>query len=188
MIKFNGQQLTMEEIETINDFKIFRLSKTLATKYLNEILAALDLIPEVDKHTPDDILQQKNDSRIFHAKWDHSLIVLHKNGGFAGIIMGYEREKEKNNQYPQNSIYINGLSITQEFQNQGIGKFLIKTWIDWNKKKGFLVLDGPLRFSVQTNKEKWNIHVQNLYESFGFKKIGEKKYGNRIDNVYILDL
>ena len=78
--------------------------------------------------------------------------------------------------------------MSKNFQGKGLGKFILQIWIDQCKEKGFLELNGKLRLSVQTNKEDWNRHVQKLYESFGFKKISEKQYGNRSDNVYSLDL
>jgi len=170
------------------NFKIYQLTKNLAEKYLEDIISALDLIPEVDPHTPEDVLSENSRGRILHAKWDHSLIVLTTDGAFAGLLIGYERESEENEQYPSHSIYISGLAVSKNFQGKGLGKFILQIWIDQCKEKGFLELNGKLRLSVQTNKEDWNRHVQKLYESFGFKKIAEKQYGNRIDNVYSLDL
>lgn len=56
----------------------------------------------------------------------------------------------------------------------------------FNNKIGYKELKGAVHFSVQTNKEDWNKHVQKLYEFAGFKKIAEKQYENRTDNVYFL--
>lgn len=176
----------MDKVASFDDFEIYPLTKELAIKCMHSILASLDLIPMVDKHNEDDVLLEKSGERIFHAKWEHSLIALTSNGDFAGIIIGYEREKEKNLQYPNNSIYISGFATANAYQKKGLGKFLIKTWLEHNGKKGFLELEGSLKFTVQTNNAEWNNHVQKLYESFGFKKTSEKSYGNRTDNVYSL--
>lgn len=176
------------KIHSVHNFKVYQLTKNLAEKYLEDIISALDLIPEVDPHTPEDVLSENSRGRILHAKWDHSLIVLTTDGAFAGLLIGYERESEENEQYPSHSIYISGLAVSKNFQGKGLGKFILQTWINQCKEERFIELDGKLRLSVQTNKESWNIHVQKLYESFGFKKISEKQYGNRSDNVYSLDL
>ena len=169
-------------------FQIYSLIKDLAEKYVDDIIAALNLIPEIDKHNINDVLSEKKGERILHAKWKHSLIVLTADGEFVGVIIGYEREKEDNNQYPENSIYLNDLAVNGKFQKRGVGKFLTMVWLDWNKKIGFIELTGKLRFSVQTNKQDWNSHVQKLYEAVGFKKIAEKNYNNRTDNVYSLNI
>ena len=176
------------KIHSAQSFKIHQLTRTLAEKYLEDIISALDLIPEVDPHTPEDVLSENSRGRILHSKWDHSLIALTTDNTFAGIIIGYERESEKNEQYPSHSIYISGFAVSKNFQEKGLGKFMLQTWIDQCREKGFVELSGELRLAVQTNKEGWNRHVQKLYESFGFKKIAEKQYGNRIDNVYSLEL
>ena len=176
------------KITSVHNFKIHQLTKALAEKYLEDIISTLDLIPKVDPHTPEDVLSENSRGRILHAKWNHSLIALTKDDKFAGIIIGYERASEKNEQYPSHCIYISGLAVSKNFQGEGLGKLIVQTWIDNCKEEGFIELDGKLRLAVQTNKEDWNRHVQKIYESFGFKKISEKQYGNRSDNVYSLDL
>lgn len=170
----------------MQDFKIIPLTRSLAKQYAGDICQSLDQIPNVDPHTPDQLLQEKKGDRVLYKKWDHSFILL-RLGKFVGVIIGYERKSESNDQYPHNSIYLNHLAIAKEFQRQGLGRYLIQEWLTRNKKIGFLELKGKLRFSVQTNKETWNQHVQSLYESFGFKKVSEKVYGNRTDNVYLLN-
>ena len=100
------------------------------------------------------------------------------------MIIGYEREREGNAQYPRNSIYLSDFAVSQDFQKQGLGKFLVQCWLEYNTKIGFLELEGDLAFSVQTNSAAWNAHVQNMYESFGFRRIAEKQYENRVESVF----
>lgn len=178
----------MNIIDSFGEFNIYPLTKELAKEHMQGILEALDLIPMVDKHNEDDVLLEKTGERVFHAKWEHSLIALTLNGDYAGVIIGYEREKEENLQYPENSIYISSFAISNRHQKKGLGKFLCATWLEYNKKKGFLELEGKLKFTVQTNKAEWNSYVQRIYESLGFKKTAEKKYENRTDNIYSLNL
>lgn len=177
----------MQLLTTFKEFGIYMLDEDLANAYVSEIVASLDLIPKVDCHTDEDVIGVKKGERILHAKWEHSFIAL-QNKEFAGIIIGYEREKENNTQYPENCIYLSDLAVAQRFQNNGLGKFLSRFWLDWNKKVGFLKLSGRLKFCVQTNKEEWNNHVQKMYESLGFVKVSEKHYGNRTDNIYALNV
>lgn len=175
------------DISTLNNkFIIKKLSREFAEQYADDICETLDQIQLTEKHTKEKLLADKKGERILYAKWDHSLIALDKGNNFAGIIIGYERVSEGNSQYPSNSIYLNDIAVSINFQRRGLGKFLVKEWLNFNKKVGYKELNGKLRFSVQTNKEEWNSHVQHLYESAGFKKIAEKQYENRIDNVYSL--
>lgn len=78
------------------------------------------------------------------------------------------------------------IAVSNKFQKRGLGKYLIQLWLEYNKIIGFVELNGILKFCVQTNKAEWNKHVQKLYESYGFKKVAEKQYNNRTDNIYNL--
>ena len=176
----------MNVIATFADFEIYPLTKELAEKYAQDIIETLDLIPEVANHTKEGLLSEKKGDRILHAKWEHSIIALTKEKQFAGVIIGYEREKEGNEQYPENCIYLNSIAVSSNYQKHGLGKELTKTWIRWNSTQGFLELTGPTRFAVQTNSADWNTHVQRLYESCDFVKTAEKQYDNRTDTVYTL--
>lgn len=129
---------------------------------------------------------ERKGERILHAKWNHSLIALDDEGNYAGVIIGYEREAEGNQQYPVNSIYLSDLAVAKKHQGKGWGKMLVGKWLELSEQRGFLKLTGKLAFSVQTNSAAWNAHVQRLYEGFGFRKVAEKNYDNRVDNVYSL--
>ncbi len=177
----------MIPVFTFNEFNIFPLTAKIAEKYVSEICDALNQIPLVDPHTSDQILATSKPERTFHAKWEHSLIALDQNKEFAGVLMSYEREAEGNEQYPDNSIYLSDFAIASKHQKKGLGKFMIQSWLKRSSEIGFTKLKGPLHFSIQTNNADWNQHVQKLYETFGFKKIATKIYGNREDNVYRLD-
>lgn len=141
-----------------------------------------------EKHTKEKLLADKKGERMLYAKWEHCLIAFDKSNHLAGIILGYERASEGNEQYPSDSIYLNDIAVSKNYQKKGLGRFLLREWLKFNKTVGYKELDGILKFSVQTNKEEWNNHVQQLYESAGFKKIAEKKYDNRTDNVYSLNM
>lgn len=174
----------MKEITIYQEFKVYKLTRALAKEFIADIVIALDLIPQADKHTATEVLADKRGERVFYAKWDHSFVMLNDGGDFVAVIIGYERESENNNQYPDNCIYLSELAVAAKFQKRGIGKFLCQLWIDYNKRIGFQMLKGDLKFCVQTNNSDWNIHVQRLYESFGFQKTGKKQYGKRTDNIY----
>jgi ribosomal protein S18 acetylase RimI-like enzyme len=180
--------VVMDIIASNNEFVIKKLSKELAEQYADDICNALDQIPLTEKHTKKKLLADKKGERILYDKWNHSLIAFDKEQQFAGVIIGYERASEENDLYPSHSIYLNDLAVSKHFQKRGLGKLLVTEWITYNKELGFTALEGDVRFSVQTNKDEWNTHVQQLYESIGFKKIAEKEYENRTDNVYSLYL
>ena len=90
---------------------------------------------------------------------------------------------ENNQQYPKNSLYISELTVLESRQKERIGRSLLEQFLLMNNTVGFLTLDGAMRYSVQTNSARWNRHVRELYESFGFKKRATKDYANRTDIV-----
>lgn len=174
----------MREIAKYNQFNIFSLDRETAEKYADEINKSLDLIPMVEPHTTEALLADTKGERKLHNKWHHSIIALDESGKYAGVVVGYEREAESNEQYPNNCIYLNSIAVSGDFQKQGLGNKLVELWLAYNREIGFMSLDGLLEFAVQTNSAEWNRHVQNLYERNGFEKMASKEYDNRTDNVY----
>lgn len=175
----------MKVLYSHNQFDLYKLTTAHIETYGKDICKSLDQIKLVDVHTTEQLRALQKGDRKLHHKFDHSLIALSGNN-YAGIIIGYEREAEENEQYPKNTIYLNDLAVSTDFQKKGLGRFLVEAWLTYNKEVGFLSLDSDLFFSVQTNSAQWNKHVQDLYTSFGFKKIAQKTYDNRVDNVYLL--
>jgi ribosomal protein S18 acetylase RimI-like enzyme len=171
----------MKKIGKINEFSVYKLTKKLAEEHASTLAQIADQIPLVD-YTEKDILAENKGDRILHGRWDHSLIVFDQSKPIA-FIMGYEREKEDNDQYPENSLYISELGVLKTYQKQGIGKQLVKTFLELNKQ--LLHLDGKMVYSIQTNSADFNQHVQDLYKSFGFKHQANKEYDNRIDVVLV---
>jgi len=172
----------MKQINTIGKYAIYQLDKETMSAHVDTIAILADQIPMVS-YTKEDMLAESKPGREFHGKWEHSLVVFDQDKPIA-IIIGYEREKEDNNQYPENSIYISELAVDKNYLRQGIAKKLLKLFLDFNTS--LLCLDGKLSFSVQTNSADWNRHVIELYKSFGFKQTAQKQYDNRTDVVLIL--
>ncbi len=173
----------MQALFTHKNFTIHKLDTNLIAKHSQQICTSLNQIPLVEPHTKKYLLQLEKPGRKLHHKFDHSLIALSGNN-YAGVIIGYERESEGNEQYPRNSIYLSDFAVSQDFQKQGLGSYLIQCWLEHNTAIGFLEFTGDLAFSVQTNSAAWNTHVQNMYESFGFRKTAVKEYENRVDSVF----
>jgi len=101
---------------------IQKLTKELATKYSKQIVALLK-IPKVTR-TEKDLLAETKGTRKLNAKFKHSLIVFDAGKPIA-VLLAYERESERNDQYPSNSIYIDELAVHKDYQRQGIAKQLI---------------------------------------------------------------
>lgn len=169
----------MKKIAEINKFPVYIFNKEIATKYAEEIAKLADQIPLVN-YSEKEILAENKEERIFHGKWEHSLVVFDGDMPIA-VIIGYEREGEDNGQYPENSLYISELAVDKNYQKQGIARALLKIFLERSKK--FLYLDGRMIYSVQTNFADWNNHIRKLYKSFGFKEIAKKQYDNRKDVV-----
>lgn len=171
----------MKKVGKINEFSVFKLTKKIAEKHASTLAQIADQIPLVD-YSGKEILAEKKGDRVLRGKWDHSLIVFDQSSPIAFII-GYERKKEDNNQYPENSLYISELGVLKTYQRQGIGRQLVKLFLELNKE--LLRLDGKIIYSIQTNSADFNQHVQDLYKSFGFTHQANKEYDNRTDVVLV---
>jgi len=172
----------MKQINTIGEYAVYQLDKETMSVHVDTVALLADQIPMV-RYTKEDMLAESKPGREFYGKWEHSLVVFDQDKPVA-IIIGYEREKENNDQYPENSIYISELAVNKNYLRQGIAKKLLKLLLNFNTS--FLYLDGKLSFSIQTNSADWNQHVIDLYKSFGFKQTSQKQYDNRTDVVLSL--
>ena len=178
--------LLMREIDKINRFSVVILEKELARKYASALAEIVDQIqiPLIDQYSEREVLAESKGERKFHGKWEHSLVVFDQQTPIA-VITGYEREAEKNEQYPENTLYISELAVRQDYQRRGIGRRLLRIFLDYNAEKGFIYLEGDPNFSIQTNSAAWNEYVQNLYKSFGFKERATKQYENGTDYLVL---
>ena len=174
----------MNQTGLIEEYKVYQLTYEVLLLHIETITSLVNLIPKV-KYTKSDILADSKLDRKFTGKWEHSLVVFDKNKPIA-IIIGYERKREDNAQYPENSIYISELVVAKNYQQQGIAKNILKKFLTSNKS--FIHLSRNVVFSVQTNSAKWNQRVIDLYKSTGFKTVSEKKYSNRKDVILNLQL
>lgn len=168
------------------NIQITQLTPQIVRAYSHQIIEALDQIPQTDPHSLEQLLCERKADKILRAKWKHSYIALDSDGTFAGVIIGYERDKEDNTYYPMRSIYLSSLAISKKYQQKGLGKRLIQYWVQKAFEVGFIELSGPVELRVQTNRASWNEHVQRLYESCGFSEVGQKEYANRVDSIYRL--
>ncbi len=171
----------MTGAEEFSKYTLKTLDKKTAEKYSNDIAVLVGEIPLV-KYTPEEIVAESKDDRVFYGKWDHSLILLDEDKPIA-VVVSYERKSEGSSQYPNNTLYISELAVDRSYQKKGMAKNILNSFFQLNNKLGFKYLDGDLNYSVQTNIAEWNKHVQRLYESFGFKQRSTKQYDNRTDVV-----
>lgn len=169
----------MKFLEEYKKFSLYILDKETAEKYKNEILSLLQLIPKSD-YKIYDIVREKKEERVFYGKWKHSLILFDKDK-VIGVLIAYEREKEENNLYSENSFYINETAVHKDYQGYGIGKYLIGYFLE--NTKDFICLSGEKIFKIQTEDSIENIKVINFYKSFGFSETGKKKYPEKYDLV-----
>lgn len=173
----------MHHKETItSSFSAQPLTKDLARKHADQLAQLADQIPLVD-YSEAEIMADGKPEREYHGKWKRSLIIL-DGDNVVGFIMGYERDGDGTDKYPQPSIYISELAVNPDYQNQGLGRHLVAQFIKHNTEIGMEQFpDTPTNFSIQTNSADFNSHVRKLYESFGFKTRAHKQYDNRKDVV-----
>ncbi|MFD4815797.1 GNAT family N-acetyltransferase [Peribacillus butanolivorans] len=74
-----------------------------------------------------------------------------------------------------------GMSVANEYRNQGVGKALLTVLLDWAK-------DNPLIEKVCLEVFADNTNAICLYENFGFVEEGRKLKAIKIDNETYYDL
>ena len=163
-------------VEKFKEFEICSLTREIAAKYAEEILALIGKIPG-SHYRLEDILAENKGDRVMYGKWEHSLIALAK-GRIVGVLIGYERKKEKEGIYSINSLYINEIAVSHH--GAGLGEYMLRLFV---QKAQYLHLDGDVVVRIQTEKSEKNRKVIDLYKKVGFKEIGVKSYQTKDDLV-----
>ncbi len=169
----------MKRISVIGKYDVYQLEKEMARAHITKLTQLINTIPLVE-YSEEDIIAESKRERVFYGKWEHSLVVFDGTNPIA-LVIGYERKKEGNDQYPKNSLYISELAVDDAYHRQGIAHELLKVFFKFNQSFSFL--EGDFLFTLQTNSAEWNRHVIDLYASFGFKQTAVKKYENRVDFI-----
>ena len=63
------------------------------------------------------ILAENKEERVLYGKWEYSLVILNDKD-IVGILIGYEREKEKSELYRENCFYINEIAISKNIKDK----------------------------------------------------------------------
>lgn len=155
------------------------LTKEFCLKNIEKILEIIKLIPDVE-YKKEDILAEKKGDRILYGKWEHSLVLLDEKN-VVGVLIAYEREKEKDGLYNEPCFYINEVAISRKYKGKGLGKTLLQFFIEKTNKYSYL--NGNIRIRIQTTNSEKNKKVIELYKEVGFKKIGLKHYPLKEDIV-----
>ncbi|MCA9346728.1 GNAT family N-acetyltransferase [Candidatus Saccharibacteria bacterium] len=163
-----GETLSIEPL----DYEKAKQSSVRLTELVN-------LIPEV-KYVEEDVLAvEKTDGRQLKDKWSHSYIAIEK-GELVGVILGYLRNAENNEIYPDRTFYIGEIAVDESARGRGIARDLLKKYHEGCMAEAETLGIG---FSVQTNAAEWNNGVRAFYESFGYNIVSLKQYDNRTDVV-----
>lgn len=171
----------MIEAGEFDKYPIRVLDKGTAENYASELARLANQIPLVE-YTEKEILAEEKGERKFYGKWEHSLVMFDAGKPIA-LVIGYERKSEGNEQYPEDTLYISELAVSENYQRRGLGRFLLKRFFEHNNKIGMKYLGAELNYTVQTNLADWNKYVQDLYKSFGFIPRATKSYENRVDVI-----
>lgn len=172
----------MNTIAKIDQYSVIALDKKIAEQYSREFVAILNLIPQVT-YSESDLLAEEKKGVFLYGKWELSIALFDKEKPI-GILIVYERPAEENDIYPEPSLYINCISIHEDYQRQGLGRKMMRLFLDHHSiQSSPRHIPGVISCSVQTNSDPTNAHVRRLYESLGFMVKGMKKYENRVDLV-----
>ena len=163
-------------IYKFKDFEIISLTREIAAKYTEEILELIGKIPG-SHYILEDVLAENKGERVMYGKWEHSLIAFEKDR-VVGVLIGYERKREKEGIYSVNSLYINEIAVSHH--GTGLGKYMLRLFV---RRAQYLYLNGEVVIRIQTEKSEKNKKVIALYKKVGFKEIGVKSYQTKDDLV-----
>jgi ribosomal protein S18 acetylase RimI-like enzyme len=149
------------------------LSKDIARTQAETLVAIHNLIPFVG-WTKDNLLSDKLGTRIFHHKWNLSLLITNSSSQPVGFLVSYLRPADDN--FERVSVYMHRMAIITHLQRRGIGRQVISIYLQAIFSK--LPVD---HVTLQANDNKENTRIIGLYEALGFIKIKRVFYPNKID-------
>jgi ribosomal-protein-alanine N-acetyltransferase len=125
-------------------------------------------IAEIEKHcfsTPwtEEQISSSTDSTVFFvAKIEEKIV------GYGGMYTVL------------NEGYVTNIGVLPQFRRKGIGKSLVEKLLDYSKEKNLEFLTLEVRVS--------NKAATNLYKSFGFESVGNRKnfYSNPTEDALIM--
>ena len=131
----------------------------------------------------DEITIAKIENECFSSPWSESSICSEAESGSVFLVA---EEKDIIGYISCKIIleegYINNVAVTNSFRNRGVARLLLSSLIKEAKQKNADFLTLEVRRS--------NIPAQNLYRSFGFEDVGERKnfYNNPTEDALLLTL
>ena len=131
----------------------------------------------------DEITIAKIENECFSSHWSESSICSEAESGSVFLvaeekdIIGYISCK-----IILDEGYINNVAVTNSFRNRGVARLLLSSLIKEAKQK------NAEYFTIEVRRS--NIPAQNLYRSFGFEDVGERKnfYNNPTEDALLLTL
>ena len=148
----------MSEVEIVEAKKeeIEPLSK-LATSILREYYD-----PLLGKEQNDYMLDKFQSVKALTEQMEHGYTYCFvKYGGNNAGFMGFSPV--------ENKLYVSKFYLAKDFRGKKISRKMLDFLIDYSKKRGYK--------SIFLNVNKYNYHSIEVYEHFGFVKIGEIKEG-----------
>lgn len=149
------------------------LTRETARRHAGALVEIHGLIPFV-RWTPEDFLSGQIGRRVFHHKWELSLIITVGPQEPVGFLLSYLRPPDTN--FPSMSVYMHRMAIVARLQRRGIGRQIIAEYLH-------RVFDKvPVDYvSLQTNDTPENTRIIALYESLGFEKVKHVVYPDKTD-------
>ena len=158
----------------------------LCKKYSSRLVTIHNEIP-FQRWTEQDLLADRDETRIFHAKWELS---QYAKVGTAVVGFGLAFDREADDLfYPCNCLYMHRMAIAPEWRSRGIGVILHCHSLNLCFKRRLQVLQpSPKSNSVfgQTNATKENQKLVQFHKDAGYRIVGEKAYTDRSD--WIMEL
>ena len=152
---------------------ISMLDKRGAIMHAAELVPVHNLIPFV-YWTSNELIADQHGGRVFHHKWDLSILLSNSLGEPIGFLVSYLRPPDSN--FDRVSIYMHRMAILRPLQRRGIGKRVISAYLNRVFKK--LTVDYV---TLQANDTSENAGIVGLYETLGFSKAKLVFYPDKTD-------
>lgn len=149
------------------------LDKSTAIRHAETLVSIHSLIPFV-RWTKDELLSETLGQRVFHHKWQLSILATREPDEPIGFLISYLRAADGN--FGRTSVYMHRMAILEHFQRRGIGRQAVTLYL----QTVFTRL--PVDFvTLQTNDNRGNAPIIRFYETLGFSKTKRLFYPDKVD-------
>lgn len=164
-------------------FTVVPLTRARAAQHADELLSIHNTIP-FQHWTRADLLADRDESRVYHGKWEISRIALDETGCPLAFNVGFEREPD-GVYYREACVYLHRLAVAPACRGRYVGALLHAETISCVFERGMRILraDGAFAVFGQANEVPDAAKLLAFYRDIGLEPVGRKPYDDRVDLI-----